>query len=136
MSVSILIPSALRAFTDRKSEIEAEGATVGEALASLAKAYPDLKHQIYEDDTKLRGFVNVFVDGTNIKKLNGLDIVGFYHSHPDHPAAPSEYDRDHALPFYHYIILRVAQGNPEEMTDWRLRLSREAFDAENLEIKP
>ena len=73
MSVSILIPSALRAFTDRKTEIEAEGATVGEALASLAKAYPDLKHQIYEDDTKLRGFVNVFVDGNNIKKLNGLD---------------------------------------------------------------
>jgi len=66
----------------------------------------------------------------------GLDIVGFYHSHPDHPAEPSEYDRDHALPFYHYIILRVAQGKPEEMTDWRLRLSREAFDAENLEIEP
>ena len=66
----------------------------------------------------------------------GLDIVGFYHSHPDHPAQPSDYDRDHALPFYHYIILRVAQGSPEEMTDWRLRLSREAFDAENLEIEP
>jgi len=73
MSVSVLIPSALRAFTDRRSEIEAEGATVGEALAHVAAQYPDLKHQIYEDDTKLRGFVNVFVDGTNIKKLNGLD---------------------------------------------------------------
>ena len=73
MSVSVLIPSALRAFVDRKSEIEAEGATVGEALAHLAKAYPDLKHQIYEDDTKLRGFVNVFIDGVNIKKLNGLE---------------------------------------------------------------
>ena len=73
MSVTILIPSALRAFTDRKSEIEAEGATVGEALADLAGEYPDLKHQIYEDETKLRGFVNVFVDGINIKKLNGLE---------------------------------------------------------------
>ena len=72
MSVTILIPSALRAFVDRKSEVEAEGATVGEALANLAAEYPDLKHQIYEDDTKLRGFVNVFVDGTNIKKLDGL----------------------------------------------------------------
>ncbi len=72
MSVTILIPSALRAFVDRKSEVEAEGATVGEALADLAAEYPDLKHQIYEDDTKLRGFVNVFVDGTNIKKLDGL----------------------------------------------------------------
>ena len=73
MSVSVLIPSALRAFVDRKSEIEAEGATVGEALAHVAAQYPDLKHQIYEDDVKLRGFVNVFVDGTNIKKLNGLE---------------------------------------------------------------
>ena len=75
MSVSVLIPSALRAFVDRKSEIEAEGATVGEALAHVAAQYPDLKHQIYEDDTKLRGFVNVFVDGTNIKKLNGLETL-------------------------------------------------------------
>ena len=72
MSVTILIPSALRAFVDRKSEIEVEGATVGEAIAHLAAEYPDLKHQIYEGDAKLRGFVNVFVDGTNIKHLDGL----------------------------------------------------------------
>ncbi|MBR4673670.1 MAG: MoaD/ThiS family protein [Victivallales bacterium] len=73
MSVSILIPTALRSFVDRNSEVEVEGGTVGEALANLAAEYPDLKHQIYEDGTKLRGFVNVFVDGTNIKKLNGLE---------------------------------------------------------------
>ena len=73
MSVTILIPTALRSFVDRKSEVDVEGSTVGEALANLAGQYPDLKHQIYEDDVKLRGFVNVFVDGTNIKKLNGLE---------------------------------------------------------------
>ena len=73
MSVTILIPTALRSFVDRKSEVEVEGSTVGEALANLVGQYPDLKHQIYEDDVKLRGFVNVFVDGTNIKKLNGLE---------------------------------------------------------------
>ena len=66
----------------------------------------------------------------------GLEIVGFYHSHPDHPAQPSDYDRDHALPFYSYIILRVAQGRPELMTSWQLQLSREAFDSEELEIEP
>ena len=66
----------------------------------------------------------------------GLDIVGFYHSHPDHPALPSEYDRDHALPFYSYIILRTAKGRSEEMTSWRLRVSREDFDEEPLEIEP
>ena len=73
MSVTILIPTALRSFVDRKSEVEVDGGTVGEALANLAAEYPDLKHQIYEDGVKLRGFVNVFVDGTNIKKLNGLE---------------------------------------------------------------
>ncbi len=73
MSVSILIPTALRSFVDRKSEVEVEGATVGEALANLAAEYPALKYQIYEDGVKLRGFVNVFVEGTNIKKLNGLE---------------------------------------------------------------
>ena len=65
-----------------------------------------------------------------------LEIVGFYHSHPDHPAKPSEYDRDHALPFYSYIILRVAEGKADLMTSWRLQLSREAFDSELLEIEP
>lgn len=66
----------------------------------------------------------------------GLEIVGFYHSHPDHPARPSDYDRDHALPFYSYIILRVAEGRPELMTSWQLQLSREAFDSEELIIEP
>ena len=75
MSVTILIPTALRSFVDRKSEVEVEGSTVGEVLANLAAQYPDLKHQIYEDDVKLRGFVNVFVEGTNIKKLSGLETA-------------------------------------------------------------
>lgn len=66
----------------------------------------------------------------------GLEIIGFYHSHPDHPARPSDYDRDHALPFYSYVILRVAEGKPETMTSWLLRPSREAFDNEPFEIEP
>ena len=66
----------------------------------------------------------------------GLEIVGFYHSHPDHPAKPSDYDREHALPFYSYIILRGAESKPELMTSWRLQLSREAFDSEPFEIEP
>lgn len=65
-----------------------------------------------------------------------LEIVGFYHSHPDHPSKPSDYDRDHALPFYSYIILRVAEGKADLMTSWRLQLSREAFDSEPFEIEP
>ena len=65
----------------------------------------------------------------------GLEIVGFYQSHPDHPARPSDYDREHALPFYSYVIVRVAGGEPGPMTSWRLRPSREAFDGEAVEIE-
>jgi proteasome lid subunit RPN8/RPN11 len=50
----------------------------------------------------------------------GFDILGFYHSHPDHPAAPSEYDRENALPFYSYLIVSVYDGKAEDITCWEL----------------
>jgi len=62
----------------------------------------------------------------------GLDLLGFYHSHPDHPAKPSQYDLDHAWPFFSYVIVSVRQGVPEDMTSWRLREDRSAFDPEEL----
>lgn len=62
----------------------------------------------------------------------GLDLLGFYHSHPDHPAKPSQYDLDHAWPFFSYIIVSVRAGKPEAMTSWRLREDRSAFDPERL----
>jgi proteasome lid subunit RPN8/RPN11 len=62
----------------------------------------------------------------------GLELVGFYHSHPDHPARPSQYDLDHAWPFFSYIIVSVQSGVPQEMTSWRLRDDRSAFDQEHL----
>ena len=50
----------------------------------------------------------------------GLEVLGWYHSHPDHPAQPSEYDREHAWPWYSYVIASVMSGTPQEMTSWRL----------------
>ena len=50
----------------------------------------------------------------------GLEIVGFYHSHPDHPARPSAFDRDHAWPGYAYLIAAVEQGEPRDLRGWRL----------------
>ena len=62
----------------------------------------------------------------------GLELLGFYHSHPDHPARPSQYDLDHAWPFFSYIIVSVRGGVPEDMTSWRLQEDRSAFDQEDL----
>jgi proteasome lid subunit RPN8/RPN11 len=60
------------------------------------------------------------------------ELLGFYHSHPDHPARPSQYDLDHAWPVFSYIIVSVKAGVPEDMTSWRLREDRSAFDQEDL----
>ena len=62
----------------------------------------------------------------------GGELLGFYHSHPDHPARPSQYDLDHAWPFFSYVIVSVRAGVPEDMTSWRLREDRSAFDPEDL----
>ena len=63
---------------------------------------------------------------------SGCALLGFYHSHPDHPARPSHYDLDHAWPFFSYIIVSVRAGKPEAMTSWRLREDRSQFDPERL----
>lgn len=66
---------------------------------------------------------------------HGLDVVGWYHSHPDHPARPSEYDREHAWPWYSYVIVSVQGGAPQEMTSWRLNDDRQEFSPEGIEIR-
>jgi proteasome lid subunit RPN8/RPN11 len=60
-------------------------------------------------------------------RAQGLDIVGWYHSHPDHPARPSEFDREHAWPWYSYVVVRVAGGTPQEATSWVLSDDRSQF---------
>jgi proteasome lid subunit RPN8/RPN11 len=62
----------------------------------------------------------------------GGELLGFYHSHPDHPAKPSQYDLDHAWPFFSYIIVAVRNGVAEDLTSWRLLEDRSAFDPEEL----
>ena len=62
-----------------------------------------------------------------------LELIGWYHSHPDAPARPSEFDREHAWPWYSYIIVSVQTGQPREMNSWRLRDDRAAYDPEEIE---
>jgi len=64
-----------------------------------------------------------------------LEVVGWYHSHPDHPARPSQYDRDHAWPWYSYVIVSVQNGAPQDMTSWRLNDDRAEFSPEGIEIR-
>jgi proteasome lid subunit RPN8/RPN11 len=63
---------------------------------------------------------------------SGLEVIGWYHSHPDHPALPSEYDREHAWPWYSYIIVSVMEGKPGTMASWRLTDDRMRFEPEKI----
>ena len=58
---------------------------------------------------------------------DGELVLGFYHSHPDHPAAPSETDRLHGWPFYSYVIVAIHQRRPVDMTSWVLDEASEHF---------
>jgi len=58
----------------------------------------------------------------------GAELLGFYHSHPDHPARPSQYDLDHAWPTFAYVIVAVAAGKAGDMTVWWLKDDRSTFE--------
>jgi proteasome lid subunit RPN8/RPN11 len=64
----------------------------------------------------------------------GLTLLGVYHSHPDHPARPSGFDRDWALPWFSYIITRVEKGRATQIRSWRLQEDRCDFDEEALTL--
>jgi len=66
---------------------------------------------------------------------DGLEVVGVYHSHPDHPPVPSAFDREHAWPWLSYVIVGVARGRAQDARSWMLADDRHAFSAEPLIIE-
>jgi len=63
-----------------------------------------------------------------------IDLIGWYHSHPDHPAEPSDFDREHAWPWYSYIIVRSEAQGTKEMDSWRLANDRASYAKEPIQI--
>ena len=73
MANVIMIPTVLRKFTGGKDKVKVNGRTISLALLSLADAYPALKTQIYDDDGKMRNFVNIFLNDEDVRYLDGED---------------------------------------------------------------
>lgn len=65
----------------------------------------------------------------------GLSLLGYFHSHPDSPAIPSEFDRVHAWPFFAYLIVQVNESQAVAGYLWELRTDRSAFDEGTLTIQ-
>ncbi len=72
-------------------------------------------------------------DAEKAARERGFELIGWYHSHPDHPALPSEYDREQAWPWYSYVIVGVEKGVAGPMMSWRLTDDRMGFKPEAIE---
>jgi proteasome lid subunit RPN8/RPN11 len=72
--------------------------------------------------------------GERYARSRKLEVVGFYHSHPDSPAVPSQYDLEHAWPTYSYIIVKTVESEALDLFSWEQRYDRSQFDPEEITI--
>jgi proteasome lid subunit RPN8/RPN11 len=75
-----------------------------------------------------------FLAADHAARGDGLEVLGFFHSHPDHPAVPSAFDLERAWPYYSYLIVSLAHGVPAAHRLWRLREDGAAFEPEPLTV--
>lgn len=131
---------AIDAHGERTYPNECCGIMLGEVLSDGTKVLKELipVNNSREDAEQYHRFeikAEELLKAEKLAAAKNLDVVGFYHSHPDHPSKPSEYDRSHAFLFYSYIIVAVDQGRAGVFTSWELNTDFQ-FDAEELVVKP
>jgi MoaD family protein len=73
MAVKVRVPTTLRTLTGGKSEVEVDGATVGDVISALEASHPGFQDRLLDDEGKLRRFVNVFVADDDVRFLEGLE---------------------------------------------------------------
>lgn len=73
--------------------------------------------------------------GETYARENGLDVVGFYHSHPDDRAVPSQYDLEHAWPTYSYVVVAVEKGQASDLRSWEMESDRSRFNEEEIVLR-
>jgi len=125
------VDAAIRAHGSETYPNECCGALIGRDGTVLETlALPNMTDE--GPRTRFRVTPNDYREAERRADELGAELLGFYHSHPDHPARPSQYDLDHAWPFFSYVIVSVRDGVSGDMTAWRLREDRSAFDQEEL----
>ena len=72
MSVNVRIPAPLRRLTDGQDKVNVDGDTVNEAVSSLDQKYPGIRERLCDESGELRNFVNLYVNGEDIRFLEGL----------------------------------------------------------------
>src|SRR5260370_42323143 len=90
-----------------------------------------------EEEAKRNRFLiqpEELLEGERYAREKGIDVIGFYHSHPDCPAVPSQYDLDHAWPTYSYIIVSVISERSENLWSWEMEAYRSLFNPDEITV--
>ena len=131
LTITVAVDASIRAHGSETYPNECCGALIGrDGVVSAVFALPNMT-----EEGPRRRFLVRPQDYTAAERRAGEvggALLGFYHSHPDHPARPSQFDLDHAWPFFSYVIVSVREGVSGDMTSWRLRDDRSDFDQEEL----
>jgi len=131
LQLSAQVDAAIRAHGAETYPNECCGALIGrDGVATETLALPNTTEEGPRRRFKVRPQDYRAAEGRAAQV--GGELLGFYHSHPDHPAQPSQTDLDYAWPFFSYVIVSVREGVSGDMTSWRLRGDRSAFDQEDL----
>jgi len=99
----------------------------------VAETYPISNAR--EEEAKRNRFLiqpEELLRGEKHARDKGLDVVGFYHSHPNDQAVPSQYDLSHAWPTYSYIVVSVIHGGAAELRSWEMESDRSRFNEEEI----
>ena len=124
----------IREHGERDYPFECCGLLIGrfsDGKKTVAETYPISNAR--EEEAKRNRFLirpEELLRGEKLARQKGLDVVGFYHSHPDDKARPSQYDLDHAWPTYSYIIASILQGQAVDVQSWELTDDRSSFEPE------
>lgn len=128
----------MREHAQRDYPFECCGLMLGRFAAGrkvMVETYPISNAR--EDEAKRNRFLirpEELMRGEKYAREHGLDVVGFYHSHPDDRAVPSQYDLEHAWPTYSYIVVSVEQGQAVDLRSWEMESDRSRFDDEEIVI--
>jgi proteasome lid subunit RPN8/RPN11 len=137
LTISPSLLRALQAHGEAAYPNEGAGLLLGSATAAgktVADILPLANH--WEAEEQYHRYLITPQDmltGERAAAQRGQDVIGIFHSHPDHPAEPSGMDRDWALPWYSYVITTVAQRQATVSRSWLLREDRSAFDEEEIQ---
>lgn len=125
----------IRIHGERTYDEECCGAILGESQNGFKFIHNVIPFDNQKNENRERRYLispDQYRESEKIAVENNFELLGFYHSHPDHPSEPSKFDTDHALPWFLYLIVSVQKGRAESLTAWQLNEDRERF--ENIEI--